>query len=224
MIRPLRILSIAFLTAGLVLFADVAATLLYKEPLSSIYAAVRQSQASSRLNEIEASYPSRTDRRAVARLPGRSQRIAALARRFAAQTQSGEPIGRIRAPAMDGLDSVVIQGTDAASLEKGPGHYPETPFPGEGGTVGIAAHRTTYLAPFRHIDSMRRGDRIELEMPYATLAYRVQRTAIVDPSDVGVVRDVGYERLVLSSCNPLYSAEERFIVFARMVRERPVRR
>jgi sortase A len=224
MIRPLRVLSIAFFTAGLVLFADIGVTLLYKEPLSSLYAAVRQSEAASQLNEVEARYPSRADRRAVAPLRGRRQRIAALARRFAAQTKSGEAIGRIRAPAMDGLDIVVVQGTDAASLEKGPGHYPQTPFPGQGGTVGIAGHRTTYLAPFRHIDSMRRGDRIVLEMPYATLVYRVQKTAIVDPSDVGVVRDVGYERLVLSSCNPLYSAAQRFIVFARMVRERLVRR
>ena len=122
---------------------------------------------------------------------------------------------------MDGLDMVVVQGTDTASLEKGPGHYPETPFPGEGGTVGIAGHRTTYLAPFRHIDSMEAGDRIVLELPYAKRFYRVQRTAIVDPGDIGIVKSVGYERLVLSACNPLYSAEQRFVVYARMVREAP---
>ncbi len=48
----------------------------------------------------------------------------------------------------------------------------------------------------------------------------MQKTAVVDPGDVGVVRPVGYERLVLSACNPLYSAEQRFIVFARLVGER----
>jgi len=120
---------------------------------------------------------------------------------------------------MDGLDMVFVQGTDTLSLEKGPGHYPETLYPGEGGTIGIAGHRTTYLAPFRHIDSMDSGDKIVLEMPYGTIVYRVQKTAIVDPTDVWVVRSVGYERLVLSSCNPLYSAAQRFIVFARAVRE-----
>jgi sortase A len=90
--------------------------------------------------------------------------------------------------------------------------------------VGIAGHRTTYLAPFRHIDSMKRGDRIVLEMPYATIVYRVQKTEIVDPTDVGVVKYVGYERLVLSACHPLYSAAQRFIVFARAVGERLSRR
>jgi len=220
MSRLLRILSIALITAGLVLLADIAVTLLYKEPLSSVYAAIQQDQAASELSETEAGYPSPADRRATAGLRSRKRRIAILARRFGAQVGPGEAIGRIRAPAMDGLNTVVVQGTDTASLQKGPGHYPETPFPGQGGTVGIAGHRTTYLAPFRHIDSIKRGDRIVLEMPYATIVYRVQKTAIVDPTETWVVRDVGYERLVLSACTPLYSAAQRFIVFARGVRER----
>ena len=115
---------------------------------------------------------------------------------------------------------VVVQGTDTGSLQKGPGHYPDTPMPGEEGTVGIAGHRTTYLAPFRHIDSMKPGDTIRLEMPYAILTYRVEKTAIVDPTDIGIVKAVGYQRLVLSACHPLYSAAQRYIVFARLVHER----
>jgi sortase A len=217
--RLARILSIALITAGVVMFADVGITLVYMEPLSSLYASVEQDHAESELKEVEATYPTLADRQAIAKVRSHKRKIATLARRFAAQVKTGEAIGRIRASAMDGLDMVVIQGTDTASLEKGPGHFPETPFPGEGGTVGIAGHRTTYLAPFRHIDSMERGDRIVLEMPYGTIVYRVQKTAIVDPGDVSVIRPVGYERLVLSSCNPVYSAEQRFIVFARAVGE-----
>jgi sortase A len=222
MTRALRILSIALITAGVVLLADIAVTLVYEEPISSLYASVKQGEAASQLNETEARYPTAADRRAIALIRDRKRRIATLAQRFAAHVETGEAIGRIRAPAMDGLDMVFVQGTDTLSLEKGPGHYPETPFPGQGGTVGIAGHRTTYLAPFRHIDSMKPGDRVVLEMPYATIYYRVQKTAIVDPTDVGVVRYVGYERLVLSSCHPVYSAAQRFIVFARAVRELPV--
>jgi sortase A len=218
--RLLRIVSISLITAGLVLLADIAVTLVYEEPLSSLYASIQQGKAEDQLNEAEARYPSAADRRAISQLRTRKRRIAVLARRFAAHVQTGEAIGRIRAPEMDGLEMVFVQGTDTASLEKGPGHFPETPFPGQGGTVGIAGHRTTYLAPFRHIDSMRRGDRIILEMPYATIVYRVQMTKIVDPTDIGVIHYVGYERLVLSSCHPLYSAEHRFIVFARAVGER----
>ena len=224
--RFVHILSIALITAGLVVIADVGVTLAYKEPVSSIYGSIRQGEAASQLKDLEAAYPAPADRAALARARQRSQRIsqrrriAILARRFAARSQTGEAIGRILAPAMADLNMVVVQGTDTTSLQRGPGHFPETPFPGLGGTVGIAGHRTTYLAPFRHIDSMRPGDRIVLEMPYARFTYRVQKTAIVDPTDVGVVRPVGYERLVLSACHPLYSAAQRFIVFARMIDER----
>jgi sortase A len=218
--RLFHILSIALITAGVVVVADVAVTLAYKEPLSSIYGSIKQAEAESQLDDLEATYPTHADRRAVARVMNPKRRLGILARRFAATAETGQPIGRIEAPAMDGLNAVVVQGTDTASLQRGPGHYPETPFPGQGGTVGIAGHRTTYLAPFRHIDSIEAGDPIVLKMPYGTFEYRVEKTTIVDPSDVGVVKKVGYERLVLSACHPLYSAEQRYIVFARLVRER----
>jgi sortase A len=222
--RARHILSIALITAGLVVIVDAGITLADKEPLSAIYGTIKQGEVADQLKTIEADYPSPANRRIIDRGGSERQRIAALAAQFAARTKVGEPIGRIRAPAMDGLDIVVVQGTDEESLQKGPGHYTATPFPGQGGTVGIAGHRTTYLAPFRHIDSMEEGDRIALELPYADFVYEVQKSEIVDPEDRAVVRPVGYERLVLSACHPLYSAEHRYIIYARMIRERLNRR
>lgn len=215
-----HILSIALITAGIFVVADAGMTLAYKEPLSSIYGSIKQAEAVDQLNEIEASYLGPEERRVIAQPIDERRRIAELAKRFEAERKVGEPIGRIEAPDMDGLNMVVVQGTNETSLEKGPGHYSATPYPGEGGTVGIAGHRTTYLAPFRHIDSMEKGDPITLKLPYATLRYEVQKTEIVDPHDRAVVRPVGYERLVLSACNPLYSAEQRYIVFAKMTSEK----
>jgi sortase A len=54
-------------------------------------------------------------------------------------------------------------------------------------------------------------------MPYGTFTYRVSRHEIVDPSDVGIVDDVGHERLVLTACHPVYSAAQRYAVFAELV-------
>ena len=141
-------------------------------------------------------------------------------RSASARRRSPEKRSAASAPRPWDLDIVIVQGTDTASLQKGPGHFPETPFPGQGGTVGIAGHRTTYGAPFRDAESVERGDRMVLEMPYGKIFYRVQKTEIVDPTDVGVVKYVGYERLVLSTCHPVYSAAQRLIVFARAVGER----
>lgn len=234
-----HILSIVLVTAGLVVIADVGVTLAYQEPISSIYGSIKQSEKVSQLHRLESSFLTQSDIRTLRRAktaadsssPHRlmhahdelrlHRRLSSLAQRLVDQAANGDAIGRIEAADMDGLNMVFVQGTDESSLQLGPGHYPETAMPGQGRTIGIAGHRTTYLAPFRHIDSMKQGDPITLKMPYGTFVYRVQKTAIVDPSDVGVVRNVGYERLVLSACNPLYSAAQRFIVFARLAREEP---
>ena len=196
---------------------DVGLTLAYREPISSLYGSLQQRAAGEDLEDLESRYPSAEDLRA---LGGDGPRAAArkLARSFGAEVAEDDAIGRIEAPAAGDLDAVIVEGTSTGSLQRGPGHYPQTPYPGAGGTTAIAGHRTTYLAPFRHIDSLGRGDEITLEMPYATLAYRVQGSEIVDPDRVEVTDPVGYDRLVLSACHPLYSAEERYIVYARLVR------
>jgi len=214
--RAGRILSIALITAGVVVLLDVGLTVAYREPISSFYGTLKQNAAENDLEEIETSEPVLADLRETKRVADPRRRARILARRFAARAESGEPIGRIEMPSMGDLEAVVVQGTDTGSLQKGPGHYPDTAFPGQGRTIGIAGHRTTYLAPFRHVDSVEAGDEVTLEMPYATFTYEVEKTEIVDPGEVDVVDNVGYERLVLSACHPLYSAAERYIVFARL--------
>ena len=134
----------------------------------------------------------------------------------------GDAIARIDIPAI-GVSEYVVEGTDTDSLRKGPGHYPETPLPGEPGTAAIAGHRTTYGAPFRHIDELKPRERIIIDMPDGRFVYRVEQTKIVDDQDLSVLDKVGYQRLVLSACHPLYSAAERIIVFARFVKREPAR-
>jgi sortase A len=90
--------------------------------------------------------------------------------------------------------------------------------PGDRGTSAIAGHRTTYGAPFREIDQLKPGRVIRLDMPDGRFIYRVERVTIVDDQDLSVLKPVGYRRLMLSACHPLYSAAQRVIVFARQVR------
>lgn len=215
--RAVYVIAVALITAGLIILADVGATLLWQEPASSLYASVRQHSAASALDETESRFPDAADRRAVRDVHGDRRRVAALARRFAANVSNGDPIGRIVIPSI-GVDIVVLQGTSTGDLTQGPGHYPDTPFPGERGTSAIAGHRTTYLAPFRHLDGLEGGDQIELRMPYGTLDYRVERTRVVEPTDLGILHPTGYQRLVLTACHPLYSAAQRIVAFARLER------
>ena len=122
-------------------------------------------------------------------------------------------MGRLEIPAI-GVETVVVEGTEPGALRSGPGHYPGTALPGAGTTVAIAGHRTTYGAPFRRLDDLERGDLITLRMPYGRVAYRVERTRIVDPDATWVVRAADREQLVLTACHPLYSADQRIVVFA----------
>ena len=214
--RALRALSTVLIVAGVLLIADAGITLAWQEPISAIYARLTQDQLGDDLRALERAHPTELQLQALARLRTEQRRIAFLARAQRRRAKPGDAIGRIRISKI-GISFVVVQGTDGSSLQKGPGHYLDTSFPGLPGTVAIAGHRTTYLAPFRHINDLHRGDVIELEMPYARFTYSVEKTRIVAPSEYSVIKPVGYPRLVLTACHPLYSAAQRIVVFARQV-------
>jgi sortase A len=188
----LRFVASVMMVSGALLIADAAATLLWQEPVSAFVAGREQVALKDALFDP----PERVLRR---------------------KPLKGDAIARIELPSI-GVSEYVVEGTDTGSLRKGPGHYPETPLPGDPGTAAIAGHRTTYGAPFREIDQLERGQRIVVDMPDGRFVYRVERTRIVDDQDLSVLEPVGYKRLMLSACHPLYSAAERVIVFARQVR------
>ena len=216
----LRALSTVLIAAGVLLLADAGLTLAWQEPVSAIYARVTQDRLGGELDELESVGPTAVEVRALRRMPDEGRRLRFLARSLKRRTDEGDAAGRIRIPEI-GADFVVVDGTEPASLRKGPGFFPQTPLPGTGGTVAVAGHRTTYSAPFRRVDDLERGDAVTVDMPYARFRYEVERTRIVDPTDVGVIRRVGYDRLVLTACHPLYSAAQRIVVFARLVATEP---
>ncbi len=193
--RTLHFIASVLTVSGALMIADAAATLLWQEPVSWFIAGREQGQ----LEEAFANPP----RRVILKEP-----------------RKGDAIGRISLPTLD-RDYYMIEGTRTGDLRKGPGHYPDTPMPGERGTVSIAGHRTTYGAPFRAIDKLRKGDPVVLEMPYGRFTYRVESTRIVLPTQTEVKRPVGYDRLILTACHPLYSAAKRIVVFARLVKPAP---
>jgi sortase A len=195
--EALRFVASVLMVSGTLLIADAGMTLLWQEPISAFVA----NQQQGKLKTAFLDPPGRVIRR---------------------EPLKGDAIARIDIPGI-GVSEYVVEGTDVGSLRKGPGHYPETPLPGDPGTAAIAGHRTTYGAPFREIDQLERGQPITIDMPDGRFVYRVERTTIVDDQDLSVLDRVGYQRLVLSACHPLYSAAERVIVFARLARREPPR-
>ena len=218
--RALRALSTVLILAGALLLVDAGLTLAWQEPVSALYARVTQNALGGDLEELEKAAPTDLEARALESMRTSSRRLAFLARSLKRRTGEGEAVGRIRMPSI-GAKYVAVKGTSGSDLRKGPGFYPQTPLPGAGGTVAIAGHRTTYLAPFRRLDDLDPGDEVVVEMPYGRFTYRVERTRIVAPDALWVVKRVGYPRLVLSACHPLYSAAKRIVAFARLVRTEP---
>ncbi len=220
--RAPRVLAFVLIALGTLALVDAGVTLVWQEPFTALYAKFRQDHLSGALHAVERTAPTAGERRALASLPDERARIAFLARRFEHRTHDGDAVGRIVIPRI-GASYVVVKGTGTGELESGPGVYRETSFPGIPGTTAIAGHRTTYLAPFRHIDSLRPGNRILLWMPYAHFTYTVIGAKVVAPTDVRAAVDrVGYSRLVLSACTPLFSAAKRLLVFAHLTRTVPV--
>jgi sortase A len=120
-----------------------------------------------------------------------------------------------------GLNMIFVNGTDHETLKKGPGRDLRTFMPGENRLVYIAGHRTTYLAPFSDIDSMRPGDRITLELPYATFIYSMTHHRVVVSTNLSVLRSPKHELLELQACHPRFFASHRYIVYARLLRVEP---
>jgi len=220
--RFLRALSTVLIAAGVLVLGDAGLTLVWQEPVTALQTKLRQHGLRGDLRHLEAEGPTRLEARALVGLKDEQRRIAFLARSLQRRTAPGDAIGRLKIARL-GADFVMVKGSDPSDLRKGPGTFDGSPLPGVGGTSAIAGHRTTYLAPFRHIDRMRPGDRITVEMPYATFTYRVQRTRIVAPDRIEILRDVGYDRLVLSACHPLFSAAQRIVVVSRLTGVTPLR-
>ena len=120
-----------------------------------------------------------------------------------------------------GVNMILVNGTDHDTLKKGPGRDLRTFMPGENRLVYIAGHRTTYLAPFSHIDSLRAGDRVTIEVPYGTFIYRVTQHRIVKATDLSVLRSPKHEVVELQACHPRFFASHRYIAYARLTRVEP---
>lgn len=126
----------------------------------------------------------------------------------------GDAYAELIIPRLD-LDIIVVEGTDTVSLTKGPGHYPGTADPWDDtGRVAIAGHRTTYQHPFWALDKMRPNDLIRLRTEFGTFDYRVTRTEIVPPTATQVADPTERPTLILTTCNPRFSAAQRLVVFA----------
>lgn len=144
----------------------------------------------------------------------------------------GDPVFRIVIPKID-VRKIVVEGVDTGSLRMGPGHYPacgadfdpplclpDTFFPGEPGMAIVSGHRTTYGAPFWDLDKLEQGDEIRIEAKWGIFVFEVTKTEVV-PDETPVFAPAGEAQLLLTTCNPRFSADERLLVRASLTGSEP---
>ncbi|MGE0879671.1 MAG: sortase [Acidimicrobiia bacterium] len=130
--------------------------------------------------------------------------------------KEGDPLAQIDIPKI-GVSRIIVAGVETNDLKKGPGHYPDTPLPGQKGNVAIAGHRTTYGAPFNRVDELDVGDDIVLTDLYGQqFRYKVTEQKIISPSDFSVLDQTDDATLTLTSCHPKYSAAKRIVIKAAL--------
>jgi sortase A len=213
--RFARLSGIVLAAIGLLGLVWVLVVWRWQDPFTALYTTWQQHKLAQQLRHELATQPAPKFVRGES-LSTEAHAIELAAARFRRTTTEGQAIGRIIVPRL-GLHMVLVNGTAEGSLERGPGRDLRSFMPGQSRLVYIAGHRTTYLAPFAHIDAIRPGDAITLEMPYAAFVYHAIRHVIVPADDLAVLRSPPHELLALQACNPRFFATQRYIVYAHLV-------
>lgn len=116
------------------------------------------------------------------------------------------------------VNSAILEGPNAKTLNKGIWHLPGSSDPIKGGNMVISAHRYMWRPPstktFWDIDKMQVGDEITITWEGKTYVYKVATTYIVGPERVDVIADTSEPRLTLFSCTPKFTSKYRLIVEA----------
>jgi sortase A len=212
-----RFIATSFLIGGVLLLGWTVLVWQWQDPFTGLYTRWEQRDLRIEYAHIATQWkPPVLRLRRAARVADERAAVARAAAAYRAETHPGEGIGRLVIGRL-GLHMILVDGTDEGSLKKGPGRDLRSYMPGQNRLVYIAGHRTTYLAPFAHIDAIRAGDYIRLELPYGTFVYRAFRHEIVPATDMAMLRSPKHELLRLQACHPRFFATHRYIVDARLV-------
>ncbi|WP_260866957.1 class D sortase [Paenibacillus sp. Y412MC10] len=127
--------------------------------------------------------------------------------------KENDVIGLLEIPKID-AKLPIIEGTDEEMLDKGVGHYSPSVLPTDGEQILLSGHRDTVFRKFADLEI---GDHFIVNMPYGTFEYEMKSSKIVDKDDTSVIRSMGKEVLVLSTCYPFHyvgPAPDRYVIYA----------
>jgi sortase A len=215
--RLARITGTLMIVAGLAALAWTVTVWQWQDPFTAAVHHYEQRELEQRFEQrLEASPGAALPAPAAASPKELRRALGSSARDWRKQSRRGDAVARLRIPKL-GVDEIMVNGTDADTLKRGPGRYLGSAMPGEGELVYVAGHRTTYGAPFARIDRLEKGDRVFVELPYGVFEYRVTGHRIVAATELSVLKSRGTELLALQACHPRFFASQRYIAYAKPV-------
>lgn len=124
-------------------------------------------------------------------------------------------MGYIEIPTIN-IDLPIYHGTTGAAMEKGAGHMEGTSLPvgGIGTHAVISAHSGMASAKlFTDLDKLKLGDMFFITVCNQKLAYEVDNIAVVEPTDIDLIRiDTQQDYVTLLTCTPYGVNTHRLLV------------
>lgn len=94
--------------------------------------------------------------------------------------EAGSAVALLEIPKI-GVRKIVVEGSGANELKRGPGLLPSSPLPGQPGHTIIVGRRTTYGSPFKKLDTLTPQDDVKVTTPYGQFAYKIRGVETVSP-------------------------------------------
>lgn len=130
-------------------------------------------------------------------------------------------MGYIEIPTIN-IDLPIYHGTTGAAMEKGAGHMEGTSLPvgGVGTHAVISAHSGMAGAKlFTDLDKLKLGDVFFVTVCNEKLAYEVDNIAVVEPTDIDLIRiDTQQDYVTLLTCTPYGVNTHRLLVRGHRVK------
>jgi len=121
------------------------------------------------------------------------------------------PLATITIPKLK-VTVTMFEGVTLTAVDRGSGHWPGTPQPGDLGNMVVAGHRTLYQKPFARLDELGVGDKVLFtKTDGSVFTYAVRGTIIVPADNIGVASQHSAHTATLFACHPRGQATHRIV-------------
>ena len=136
------------------------------------------------------------------------------------KNNTGTSTYRIIIPSIEVDMEIVFGENETEAFKKGAWHFPGSGTPNDPDdykNIILSAHRylrTSGPNTFFNLDKIKKDDIITIKWDKNEYQYQVNKTYIVEPNEIWILKDTGIEKLTLFTCHPAFTTKQRLVVEA----------